>query len=993
MKKTDIFAGKTTLISLFMNVLLKKIGLSLLTLAALSLSSCTQAPQYDYETVPNDPLQARIYTLDNGLKVYMTVNKDEPRIQTYIAVRVGGKNDPAETTGLAHYFEHLMFKGTTHFGTQNYEAEKPLLDQIEQQFEVYRKTTDEAERKAIYHVIDSLSYEASKYAIPNEYDKLMAAIGANGTNAYTSYDVTCYTEDIPSNEVENWAKIQAERFKNCVIRGFHTELETVYEEKNMSLTRDSRKVSEAMLSALFPHHPYGTQTVLGTQEHLKNPSITNIKNYYKEWYVPNNMAICLSGDFDPDQMIATLDKYFGDMQPNPNLPKLNLAKEEPITTPITREVLGLEAENITLAWRFPGAASKEMETLQIVSQILYNGQAGLFDLDLMQQQKVLSAFCYPDALSDYGVLMMQARPKAGQTLDEVKDLLLAEVKKLRDGDFDEKMMEANINNFKLYQLYQTGSNAGRADWFVQSFVNGSNWADEVTALDRMSKLTKEDIVAFANQYLKEDNYAVIYKRQGKDPNEKKIDKPQITPIAMNRDTASAFLKDLQASAAAATPIEPVFLDYNKDLSRLTTSKGVPVLYKQNTDNDLFELVYLFDMGNNQDKALGLAAQYLEYLGTSDMTPEQVKSEFYRMACSFYVSPGNRRTYVTLSGLNEYMPQAMALFEKLLADAQVNKEAYSNLVADQLKKRADAKLNQMQNFSRLMNYVYYGPKNPANTLLSEAELKSKNPQELVDRIHGLNSYKHRILYYGPSTGNELLAVLDKEHKTPATLKDVPTEGNIEMQPSKETRVFLAPYDAKNIYLSQYSNRGEKYETALEPSRQLYNEYFGGGMNSIVFQEMRESRGLAYSAWAGYNSPNYKDEDYYFLSQIATQSDKMIDAINTFNEIINNMPQSEAAFKLAKEGMIARLRTDRVIKSGVLWNYINAQDMGETEDSRIRLYNDIQHMTLNDVIDFQQKWVKGRTYYYGILGNKKDLDMEALKKIGPVTELTTEDIFGY
>lgn len=976
-----------------MNALLKKIGFPLLALAALSLSSCTQTPKYSYETVPNDPLQARIYTLGNGLKVYMTVNKDEPRIQTYIAVRVGGKNDPAETTGLAHYFEHLMFKGTTHFGTQNYEAEKPLLDQIEQQFEIYRKTKDETERKTIYHTIDSLSYEASKYAIPNEYDKLMAAIGANGTNAYTSYDVTCYTEDIPSNQVENWAKIQVERFQNCIIRGFHTELETVYEEKNMSLTQDSRKVIENLFAALFPHHPYGTQTVLGTQEHLKNPSITNIKNYYKEWYVPNNMAICLSGDFDPDRMIATIDKYFGALQPNPNLPKLDLPKEEPIEAPVVREVLGPEAENLTLAWRFPGAASKELETLNIVSQILYNGQAGLFDLDLTQQQKVLSAYSFAYPLADYSILLMQARPKTGQTLDDVKELLLAEVKKLRDGDFDEKMLEANINNFKLYQLYQLESNAGRADWFVQSFVNGSNWADEVTMLDRMSKLTKQDIVAFANQYLKEDNYAIVYKHQGKDPNEVKIAKPEITPIAMNRDTASAFLKEIQAAATNVTPIEPVFLDYNKDLSQLTTGKGVPVLYKQNTSDDLFELTYLFDMGNNQDKTLGLAAQYLEYLGTSDMSPEQVKSEFYRMACSFAVTPGSRRTYVTISGLNEYMPQAIALFEKLLNDAQVNPAAYTNLVADQLKTRQNAKLNQQVNFSRLMHYIYYGPKNSSTNILSESELKSMNPQELVDRIHELNSYKHRILYYGPSTSDELLAVLDKEHRTPAILKDVPTEGNFEMQLTKETRIFLAPYDAKNIYLSQYSNRGEKYETALEPSRQLYNEYFGSGMNSVVFQEMRESRGLAYSAWAGCNRPNYRNETYAFVSQIATQSDKMIDAINTFNDIINNMPQSETAFKLAKDGLIARLRTERITKSAVLWNYIDAQDMGETEDSRIRLYNEIQHMSLNDVTDFQQKWVKGRTYYYGILGNKKDLDMESLKKIGPITELTTKDIFGY
>ena len=229
------------------------------------MAACGNTPGYQYESVPGDPMNARIYTLDNGLKVYMTVNKEQPRIQTYIAVKAGGKNDPAETTGLAHYFEHLMFKGTESFGTQNYGLEKPMLDEIEALFETYRKTTDEAERAVLYRQIDSISYEASKIAIPNEYDKLMAAIGANGSNAYTASDMTVFVEDIPANEVENWAKIQADRFQHPVIRGFHTELETVYEEKNMSLTKDGRKVFEQMMAALFPHHPYGTQTVLGTQ--------------------------------------------------------------------------------------------------------------------------------------------------------------------------------------------------------------------------------------------------------------------------------------------------------------------------------------------------------------------------------------------------------------------------------------------------------------------------------------------------------------------------------------------------------------------------------------------------------------------------------------------------------------------------------------------------------------------------------------------------------
>ena len=258
-----------------------------------------------------------------------------------------------------HYFEHLMFKGTEQFGTSDYAAEKPMLEEIESLFEVYRKTTDEAERAAIYHRIDSVSYEASKIAIPNEYDKLMSAIGAIGTNAYTAYDQTVYVEDIPSNQIDNWAKIQADRFKNIVIRGFHTELETIYEEKNMSLTSDGRKVYENILSSLFPNHPYGRQTVLGTQESLKNPSITNVKMYHDTYYVPNNMAICLSGDFDPDEMIATIDKYFGDMKPNENIPALQYEPEQPITSPVVRDVYGLDLSLIHIC-RSPSAGREHL---------------------------------------------------------------------------------------------------------------------------------------------------------------------------------------------------------------------------------------------------------------------------------------------------------------------------------------------------------------------------------------------------------------------------------------------------------------------------------------------------------------------------------------------------------------------------------------------------------------------------------------------------------
>lgn len=964
--------------------------LSLFLVIAANVNGAVHT-DYRYQTVPNDPLKARIYTLNNGLKVYMTVNKQTPRIQTYIAVRVGGKNDPAETTGLAHYFEHLMFKGTQNFGTQSYAKEKPLLDMIEQQFEIYRKTTDEAQRKAIYKTIDSISYEASKISIPNEYDKLMSAIGANGTNAWTSFDETVYVEDIPANQVENWAKIQSDRFANAVIRGFHTELETVYEEKNMSLTKDSRKVIEKLLSSLYSNHPYGTQTVLGTQENLKNPSITNIKNYYNNWYVANNIAICLSGDFNPDEMIVTIDKYFGDLRQNPNIKRLEIKPDVPFSSPIVSEVVGPDAESISLGWRFPGAGSKEVEMLQIVSQILYNEKAGLIDLNINQQQKMLGAYGFVYAMADHSSFILGGQPKAGQTLDEVRALLLAEVKNLKEGKFNESLLQAIINNFKYMYMNQLEDNSSRARMFVESFINGTQWADEVGAINRMSKITKKDVIEFANKYFTDTNYAAIYKKQGKDLNEKKIAKPQITPIFTNRDAVSPFLKSIQTSTVK--PIEPVFIDYKKDMKQLTAKAGIPVLYKQNTNNDLFELVYLFDMGNNNDKWMDTAFGYMDYLGTSKLTPEQLKKEFYRLACSFSVKCENERTYIVLSGLKENMPKAIALFEQLLADAKVNKEAYANMVNDIIKGRSNAKLNQAQNFNRLVQYITWGAKNPKTNIPSAQEMKDLNPQVLVDRIHAINSYKHSILYYGPTADKDLVATINKLHITPAKLKAVPQGEVFNQLLTNENKIVIAPYEAKQIYMTQYSNKGEKYNAAMEPVVNLYNDYFGGGMNSIVFQEMREARGLAYSAWAVYASPSKLKYDYTMRTNIATQNDKMIEAINAFNQIINEMPQSEAAFKLAKEGLLARLRTERIIKSEVLWSYIKAQDLGLSTDTRKDLYQAVQKLTLQDVVNFQKQNIKDRKYTYCILGDEKNLDMTKLGEYGKITRVTTEDIFGY
>ena len=323
------------------------------------------------------------------------------------------------------------------------------MDEIEKLFEEYRKIDEskEEERKAVYAKIDSISQIASKYAIANEYDKLMSIIGSSGTNAATWVDFTNYYENIPSNQLENFLIIQADRFQNPVIRLFHTELETIYEEKNMTLTQDGRRVNAALMEALFPNHPYGTQTTIGTQKDLRNPSITNVKNFFSTYYVPNNMAFIMAGDFDPDEAIALIDKYFGKMESSP-IPPFSFQPEEPITAPIEKEVVGKEAENIRLAWRFGNPKSEEIPVMILAEMIITNGHAGLIDLNVNQKQRTLGAGSAPVMLHDYSYMMMYGSPKAGQTLEEVRNILLEQIDLLQQGAFEDWLLQACINDLR-----------------------------------------------------------------------------------------------------------------------------------------------------------------------------------------------------------------------------------------------------------------------------------------------------------------------------------------------------------------------------------------------------------------------------------------------------------------------------------------------------------------------------------------------------------------
>lgn len=965
-------------------------------LILLFLTGCKQ--KYEYQTVEGDPLHTKMYTLPNGLKVYMTVNKEQPRIQTYIAVHAGSKHEPVETTGLAHYLEHMMFKGSTNLGTTNYEKEKVLLDKISDLYEVYRVTTDPEERKAIYHQIDSISYEASLYFIPNEYDKVMANIGSDGSNAFTSNDQTVYTEDIPSNQLENWARVQSDRFKNMVLRGFHTELEAVYEEYNKYLNSDWDKLSNAIFGVLTPTHPY-SHSVIGLGEHLKNPSLKNIMTFFHQYYVPNNVAICMSGDFNPDEAMDIIIKYFGDWEMNPDLKQPEIEPQPELTQAYEREVVTPNPESVALTWRFEGVSSHQSDTLALLTQVLHNGKAGLLDLDLNLPQRVVASESDMIPYCDYSVLVMVAMPQPGQSLESLRELLLQEVEKLKKGDFSDDLVKGIITEKKLAEQHMLEENSERAMKYVDAFVNDVDWADEVNKLARIEKLTKEDIVSFARKHMKTNNYVCIYKRQGEDKDVKPVQKPAITPIHMNRDTVSVFAREIMDNEVK--PIEPVFVDLDKDITYLKLKTDIPVLYRRNELNSLFTLNYRYEIGTASvldeglNRYIPLASEYIGYLGTDSMTAEEIQQAFYQLGCHFDINSDMRTTTVSLTGLQENMNEAMALMEKVLANARPDSVALQNLIVTKLQERQNI-LNMFDAYSSfLRRYLYYGL--PGVELeLTDDELRNAAGmgEKLVSLIRNFRQYEHTITYYGPMESADLLKLVGNGHRTEAALAKVPAMRVPDLLKTTGNECFIFPYNGTaSFVMSQYACNALPWDESKLGLAYMYNNYFGGGMNTVVFQEMREKRSLCYGAGAYYVMPSYKDQFCMFTTTIQSQNDKLKECIDVFDDIVNNMPESQTSYEVAKKGVLTQLSTERVNGTGYFSTYFNARDLGINYDVRKKIYEQLQNITLQDIVAFQQANVKGLHYRSVFAGDPKGLSVEELKRLGNVRTLTAHEVFGY
>ena len=955
--------------------------------AVATPAAVEQSPGYRRINSPNpeDPLAAQIYELDNGLQIFLTENHEEPRFYAEIAVRAGSKHDPADGTGLAHYLEHLLFKGNQNLGTLDYEAEKPHLDRIVELYEEHFQETDPARRAEIYAEINSEAQLAAQYAVPNEIDKLYNSMGGGGLNAHTWYEETVYKIGLPSNRLQQWAAIESDRFVDPVFRLFHTELETVYEEKNRTLDNGSRIIGTALDELLYKVHPYGQQPTIGTVDHLKNPSLVYIQNYFDTYYVPNNMGIFISGDIDPSETIALIAEKFGEWE-SKAVPEVGPWQEPALQGAERRTVQYPGEEQVQLAFRTAPNGSSDKEALILLDMILDNRTAGLINLNLNQQQLVSQAGSSPMFLNDYGSQSLYGVPKQDQSLEEVEQLLLQQIEIIKAGDFEEWIIPAIINDFLKNEKASLEFNTARVTMMRQSFIEGADWDYHIAEIDRMEQLTKQDVVDVANKYFGDD-YVAVYRvdAQHEVP---VVEKPQIDPVTIDPTRQSEFAA--RVLAMEVEEIEPVFVEADRDYRIVEFAPGVELYYAPNPLNDLFTFSIGIDVGTEADNKLGLAAALMDVAGTQSLSNEELQKEWYRMGSEFRFGSGENASAFSVSGLDSQFEDSVALMMELINSPSADQQTLEQLKGILLKSREDQKSSPPAIARALFMYNRYGEESPMLEAMTGQEILDTQVEELLNAPSELLNYKHTLAYTGSMPLEELVAALRRNYGVEGELRDTPEFRFRSARDIEESEVLVVDQQTAQAQVRiEFADGVYDQEDGLLAN--LYTNYFGSGMSSVVFQELREARALAYSASARYAPGSRVNAENLIMGSIGTQTDKTADALAAFIDLIDNMPSSSERFDESVNSMLNRYRTSKLNFREVIGAVRTWERQGLEGDPRRGNYQKLQETELEDLLQFQQQHVKDRAKLISIVGDLSIIDTAELEQFGTVQEVEVDELF--
>jgi len=936
---------------------------------------------------PNNPIEVKEYKLKNGLTVMLTENHDVPKICGMVAVKAGAKNDPKEATGIAHYLEHMLFKGTETMGTVDYLKEKPFLDEINNLYDSLGKTKDEEDRRKIQMQINEVSKKAGEFAIANEMDQLLAQIGATEVNAFTTEDFTVYQNTFPSNQIERWLELYSHRFEKPVFRLFQSELETAYEEKNRSMDDFYLQVGEEILKSIYKKHPYGQQTILGSVEHLKNPSLKKMYAFYDTYYVANNMVLALSGDFDTETIMPLIEAKFGKWRSGeiPEFPKYDEEKflnREFVERNLTPVKVG------AMVFRTPENGHPDEIKFDMALQILSNYEKTGFLNKISDEGKIMGTLLMSMPYNDLGATIVVFIPKiAGQKLETAEAIVKEQLEKLKDGEFSDEYFNAiKLNKQKKIDLLWE-NNRNRVHEMLKSFTQNKKWDDYFEKYLNVKHITKQDIIEVSKKYFG-NNYLCFYSRMGS-PKKEKLIKPGYYPIVTKNEVKSEFRE--QFEKIKATKLTPQYVNFEQDIVTQKVNDHFIVNQAKNPFNSVFGLTIKYGVGKYKIPELQLTDEYLSLLGTKDKSVSELKDAYHELGASYSFRASDESFSMYILGMEENLEAVLKLTNNFIANVQSDESKVNKILGDFKTRNKVIRTHPSYIASSLNQYILYGEEAPKLRELTKKQMKKLTGKELTETYKKVLDYETTVDFTGNKNIDSVAELCSKYLVVKEKLEPKQDVLILDRLVCSKTKIYVVN-DKKAVQSQIYFNiEGSPRDNKKEPQSRAFNTYFGKGMSSLVFQEIREFRSLAYSVYGSYRLAKKEGKNNRFIGYIGCQADKTNDAIDAMLDLINNMPEKPERIEMIRSSIIEESLSSKpnfrsLLRIVEYWKQVGY--ISDPNKIHIEKYDEIN---FEDIVTFYKTEIQNKPVIITIVGDVKRFDLKKLEEYGEVIKIKESKLF--
>ena len=945
---------------------------------------------YQSQAEDLNALKVKEYRLENGLTVWLNEDHSQPKVFGAVVVKAGAKDCP--DTGIAHYFEHMMFKGTDRIGTLDYESEKVLLDSIAMKYDELAMTEDTAARARLQKEINELSIRSSEYVIPNEFNRLINRFGGSGLNAATSYDATIYFNTFSPQYMVQWAEINSERLINPVFRLFQSELETVYEEKNMYGDFIGGQVMDTLMARYFGPHPYA-YPIIGSTKNLKNPRLTEMHKFFEDYYVASNMALILSGDFDAQQVMPILEKAFSRIRSG-NAPK----QEKVMLPPFNgRETMKVKfpipfIKAMGLGFRGVSANHEDQVALNIAVNLLNNANGTGYLDKLMVEHKLMGALAINESMNEAGILAVAIMPKLLiQSYSSAEKMVWDEINRVKNGDFSDEM----FNSLKLEQKRQYASSLenidSRATIMMNLFSQGKSWNDYLNEVARIESITKEDVVRVAQKYFS-NNYLCVTKSTGKYPKDN-LPKPAFSPVVpRNADASSSYAKQLEK--IPEQQVAPRIIDFEKDVKTSKLTPLVTLYTTPNPLNDIFTLNISYGIGALEQPELMQLTNYLQLLGTESLSFEQFRSRLQSIGSTLAFDVTPDAFVMKVTGFDNHIDETMELVGDFIRHAKADDKKLRQIVDD-------AKVSEKAFFksgdnvaSALLEQVKYGDQSRYLRKLSLSQIKKLKGKDMLAIYDKVRSVQCDLHYCDTLPVEKVIGTIRQHLPLERTTiaSNSPYYRELK-QYDRPTVFFIDMPDMAQSIVYGYVKGDPVDDKASRHASRLFSVYFGGDMSSLMFQEIREFRSFAYRTSGRYQLPNHahKGTAGSFTAMLSTQSDKTLDALGVLDSLIREMPLKPERVEAVKQTLVNRINNDYPPFRNLSEKVASARMEGFDRDPAEEFLRDIATMDMQDISRFYREQISGRPVVYVIAGNRKHIDMKKLAEYGTIIKVKKKDIY--